>query len=152
MTLEEFKQAKSGRRLAAILNDPATVARMKKITGEGQPAVKAIDADVAETIGPLSNVERQHVGRWVKEVLAEQGFRPAMQRDWRGGRAFASGTVYVPLRSAPALGGTTQSQAASDRLAVVRQLLSQGRLDPEKPVGTVDGFLADRRKSWRDDQ
>ncbi len=152
VTLEEFKQAKSGRQLAAILTDPETVARMKVFTREGQPAIKAIDDDVAQSIGPLSNVERQHVGRWVSEVLAGQGFRPAIQREWRGGRAFTSGTVYVPNRSAPAPAEADRSRAASERLAVVRQLLSQGRLNPEKPVGTVDGFLADRRTRWRDDQ
>jgi hypothetical protein len=147
MTLEEFKQSKSGQRLAPLLSDPATVARMEAMTREGRPAVKAIDEAVAAEVGELSNVERQHVGRWVRDVLGRRGLRPVRQVEWRGGRAFSSGAVYAPVPPVVPVGAQPEGSPA-ERIARAREILLAGRRDGTKPLGTVDDFLGARRAMW----
>ena len=146
MTLEEFKRSKSGQRLAPLLSDPATVARMEAMTREGRPAVKAIDEAVATEVGELSNVERQHVGRWVRDVLGRRGLRPVRQVEWRGGRAFSSGAVYAPVR--PVTAAARPDSSPAERMAKAREILSAGRRDATKPLDTVDDFIAARRTMW----
>ena len=151
MTLEEFKQSKSGQRLAPLLSDPATVARMEAMTREGRPAVKAIDEAVAAEVGELSNVERQHVGRWVRDVLGRRGLRPVRQVEWRGGRAFSSGAVYAPVRPVAPASPSADASTLHERITRGREALFAGRRDAAKLIGTVDDFIAERRAMWGED-
>ena len=148
MTLDEFKQSKSGVSLAVLLADGSTIARMEAFTREGKPAVRAIDDEVAARVGHLSQVERQHVGRWVRDVLGRRGLRPVKQLEWRGGKAFTSGAVYGPVAGGRPAVTELVPVPVVDRLAEARRLLAENRLDPSAPVDTVDAFIADRRRLW----
>jgi hypothetical protein len=146
MTLEEFMTSAKGRKLEPLLQDPKVVDRMVAISRLGRPAVKAIDDEVANRVGSLDNVEKQHVGRWVRNLLGQRGLKPSRQLDWRGGKVFSSGNVYQPIaRPAP-----TSAATGSDMIAQARALLLAGRIDAERPLDSVDDFLADRRQLWRE--
>ena len=146
MTLDEFKQSAVGRQLQPLLSDATIVAQMEAATRLGQPAVRAIDEAVAAKVGSLSFVERQHVGRWVRDVLSRRGWRPAKQLDWRGGKVFKSGAVYARVRDDEPAAADNRFTAASRHR--IRSTLAAGRLDPFKPLDTVDDFLAERRAMW----
>jgi hypothetical protein len=146
VTLNEFKNSANGSKLAPLLADSSLIARMEAMTRLGGPAVKAIDAEVALAVGTLDNVEKQHVGRWVRDILGSRGFRVACQRDWRGGKVFASGSVYEPI----ALAARVPSSASQPQSAIesARAALAAGRLDTTRPLDTVDKFIADRQANW----
>lgn len=146
VTLNEFKNSANGSKLAALLADSTLIARMEAMTRLGRPAVKAIDAEVALAVGTLDNVEKQHVGRWVRDILGRRGLRPARQLDWRGGKVFASGSVYEPI----ALAAKTSGKHDQPRSAIdsARAALAAGRLDTARPLDTVENFIADRQANW----
>lgn len=150
MTFDDFKQGWKGQKLAPLFTDPAVIARMEAMTRNGAPALKAIDSDVADAVGSLENVERHHVGRWVKEALTRRGWRTKIQRSWRGGRVFTSGTVYVPLTPEappqPALQAPTPA-LAGDRYQAAIDILRAARRPGTTPA-TVDDFIAERRRMW----
>lgn len=146
MTLNEFKQSDKGQRLALLFADPAVIDQMVAISGLGRPAVKAIDAIVADAVETLDNVEKQHVGRWVRDVLAQRGMKPVRQLDWRGGRMFSSGMIYAPISVPP----RTEPTTAAPDVARARAILAAGRRDPAQPIDRVAAFLADRRLMWGD--
>jgi hypothetical protein len=146
VTLNEFKNSANGTKIAPLLADSKLVARMEAITLLGRPAVKAIDAEVALAVGTLDNVEKQHVGRWIRDILGSRGFRVARQLDWRGGKVFASGSVYEPIAFASrASGKKGEPNSAIDS---ARAALAAGRLDPKRPLDTVDTFITDRQGNW----
>ncbi len=146
MTLNEFKKSANGGKLAPLLTDLTLIARMEAMTRLGRPAVKAIDAEVALAVGALDNVEKQHVGRWVRDILGTRGLKPARQLDWRGGKVFTSGTVYEPIdRVSDTTDLVHQPRSAIDR---ARAALAAGRIDPARPLDTVDNFIADRQANW----
>ena len=148
MTLDEFKNSVQGQRLAPLLADGLILARMEELARAGRPAVKAIDDAVATHVGPLNNTERQHVGRWVRDVLARRGWRPIKQLEWRGGKAFSSGAVYARVAGPTTAVPSVRAETIEQRMVRVREILRAGRIDPSKPLDTVDAFLADRRRMW----
>ena len=148
MTLIEFKNSANGSKLAPLLADSALIARMETMTRLGRPAVKAIDAEVALAVGTLDNVEKQHVGRWVRDILGMRGLKPAHQLDWRGGKVFASGSVYKPIT--PVVSSSGSDDQPSSAIDSARAALAAGRLDTARPLDTVERFIADRQSSWGD--
>ena len=151
MTLNEFKKSANGGKLAPLLADKTLIARMEAMTRLGRPAVKAIDAEVASAVGALDNVEKQHVGRWVRDILGTRGLKPARQLDWRGGKVFTSGTVYEPIAqtsNATASEATDSVHQPRSPIDCARAALAVGRLDPARPLDTVDNFIADRQANW----
>ncbi len=151
MTLDEFILGPKGQKLAVLFSDPAVISRMEKMARLGAPAIKAIDADVADAVGTLDDVERQHVGRWVRDTLAQRGWRSARQRSWRGGRVFTSGMVYEAIarpEAPPEQRPDSDELPIQQKLAQARHILLAGRLHPSQPLSNVDAFLADRRAAW----
>lgn len=150
MTLEEFMASQKGSKLAPLLADPRVIARMKDLSKRSRPAVKAIDEDVAMAVQSLNNVEKQHVGRWVRDILSREGLKPIKQLDWRGGKVFSSGSVYGPIADARPVVSAPDQPEANDGVVRARALLAAGRLDATRPLDTVDAFLADRSSAWVD--
>lgn len=148
MTLKEFMDSANGRKLANLFSDPTVVSRMEAITRLGRPAVKAIDEDVASAVGMLDNVEKQHVGRWVRDTLGRRGLKPIRQLDWRGGKVFSSGAVYGPI--APLTAAYSATDSSQNTVEQARALLAAGRIDASRTIDTVEAFLADRQANWRD--
>jgi hypothetical protein len=150
MTEEQFSQSRKGRAFVAILSRPGAIERIVAISRSERPAVEAIDADVAETIGVLSDTEKQAAGRIVKRILGDHGLRPVKKgQRVLGGRIFSRGTVYreVAPRLAAAVPAPLPVDAA-DRFRAAHQLLLAGRRNPDAALPGVEAFLADRRAEW----
>ena len=152
MTESEFSSTRKGQALVALLKEPMAITRILALSRADRPAVEAIDSEVADTIGTLSDVEKQAAGRVVKRMLGVHGLRPVKKgQRVLGGRVFSRGTVYgevvrpaVPLSPAPEAGDAT----VLERAARARAILAASRLDPGMPTDTVDDFLRDRRGLW----
>jgi hypothetical protein len=144
MSLESFKGSKRGAQLAPMLADAAIVAEMERLSRDGRPAVLALDRR-ADELPSLSGTEKQHVGRWVRDVLAERGWRPKRRSRIGGSRMFTSGAVYgraapetVPPLPAGAAGTPASVRdATTERVARLRALVAQ----LETPPPSVDAFI-----------
>ncbi|HZF93710.1 MAG TPA: hypothetical protein VEZ20_02440 [Allosphingosinicella sp.] len=149
MSLEGFKESKRGAKVAPLLANASVLAEMEQLSQGGEPAVLALERRANE-LPSLSDTEKQHVGRWIRDVLAERGWRPKRRKRIGGSRVFTSGAVYgrsAPERSAdtPNAGpaGSIPPAAAGTvaRVAHLRALVAQ----LETPPPTVDEFLAWKR-------
>ena len=93
LTLDEFKVSKDGRNIAKILENPAILGSMEELSRNGKPAVLAVDLALpADTA--LDDTQKRHIGRWIRNILAERGWRPRKRLHFRSGRVFSSGAVY----------------------------------------------------------
>ncbi len=147
MTYDEFKRSAKGVTLAPLFADPAVVAAMEALSRRGAPAVEALDEAVADQVGHLDDVERQQVGRWVRDILAQRGWRPVAKKRLSAGRSFVSGAVYAPVVRARTAAAETVGGSTANGLARAQALLREAA--PQ--IGTVDAFLADRRALWGDE-
>lgn len=142
VSLEHFKHSPAGRKIAALLASDETIRKMENKSREDRPAVEAIGKDVQARVGTLDNDSKKLVGRWVKEVLAARGWRPARKGRVAAGHLFVRGTIY---RRA---GASSPAPDGHARLAAARALLAQtpGRLM------SSDEFIAERRREFRRDE
>lgn len=150
MTEQQFSDSRKGQVLATILEQPAAIQRIIASSRDDRPAVEAIDNDVAELIGPLTDSEKQAAGRIVKRILGSHGLRP-FKKGQRvlGGQIFSRGTVYREyLPSAAALAITAAPSAVHDRIVAARAILASAKRDPSETPASVDDFLVDRRSLW----
>lgn len=153
-TYAGFKHSDIGRRLAEYLAQSETRAALEASIRAGEPAVAAIDPWAAHTLPPATKTEKQHAGRMVRDTLIPLGWRVdervKYQPRVRGGRYFSSGSVYrpvaVPVHTAPI--AAFPPSEADDPLTRAQRILAAARLDPDKPLGTVDDFLRERRAMW----
>ena len=142
MSLEVFKQSRAGVRIAPILADPRGVAAMEGKSREGRPAVEAVGARIAATIGELDDEQKKLVGRWVKQVLAPRGWVP----DKKGARVapgnlFSRGTVYRrPGVATP----SEKRPSAAERLAAARAILAT----MPHPIMSSQELIAERRREF----
>lgn len=144
MSYSDFRNSPVGRSLAPVLADPATLADMEGLSRRGRPAVEAIGARVAQLAPDLDDTGKQHVGRLVRDALATRGWRPVRKARVKPGNLFSWGAVYGHS------GGGVRDAAAEAAAGVkrARAILRRTGLD----LGTVDDFLADRRRDWGDDR
>lgn len=139
MSLEAFKHSRPGMHIAPILSDPDNIAAMEDKSRAGRPAVEAVGAEIARNAGPLDNQQKQHVGRWVKQVLAARGWVP----DRPGSRVaqghlFERGTIY--RRSGH---GMTDRASGAARFAAAMAILAQS----SQGVMSSDELLTDRARA-----
>ena len=148
-----FRQSDRGRVVCDLAARAVVV--MEDLSQRGEPAVTAIDAEVADRIGRLDDTERQHVGRVVRDILAPRGWRPRKQRKRvRNGRAFASGAVYE-RPGAPGFGYGAVSPLIDllpDRLARADEAVAILAKARTGDAGTVDDFIVERRAEARRDE
>lgn len=136
LSLSDFKRSANGRRVGALIEEPTTLAAMEQLSRHGRPAVLAIDGALAPDV-EFDDIEKRHVGRWIREVLGDRGWRPRKRLPFRSGRVFSSGAVYGRPLPAPA-------ETAPDverRLAKVQAMVRAFR---HADYG-VDQFLRDKR-------
>jgi hypothetical protein len=150
MSFAAFKTSEEGERVRPLLMDAEVVAEMEALSRVGRPAVIALDRR-ADLLPSLSDTGKQHVGRWVRDILGARGWRPAARRRVAKGRVFTSGAVYQ--RTAPA--GVTvaartgpSASTAAERLERARAIIRN--LPTRLP--TVDEFIADKRREARREQ
>jgi len=135
-SLSDFKVSANGQRVAALIAQPATIGAMERLSRQGRPAVLAIDRALAREV-ELDDVEKRHVGRWIRDVLGDRGWRPRKRLHFRSGRLFSSGAVYD--RPSPPQGDLAPDLAA--RVAMVQESVRAFR----GPDYSVDEFLRDKR-------
>lgn len=139
LTLDNFKSTPNGRRIGTLLGRPVTISAMERLSQQGQPAVLAVDEALEDGIR-LDDVEKRHVGRWIRDVLADRGWRPRKRLHFRSGRIFSSGAVYCrPPEPTPALAQADPDIA--ERVARVQEMVRAFRRDDYD----VDDFLRDKR-------
>lgn len=145
LSYHDFRESLRGR----VIVDAAakSVNEMEQLSRRGEPAIAAIDGVVADQLGRLDDLERQHAGRVIRDLLAPRGWRPKpVRKRLRQGQAFTSGAVYArafPMQLTP-----SSSATPVDRFSAARAILQANRIDPDSPPDTVDAFLADRRRMW----
>lgn len=142
MSYTEFRSSKLGERIAPILRDPKVIGRMETLSREGRPAVLAVDEPIGEIGASLTDTQKQHVGRFVRDVLGDRGWRPVGKKRLSNGRVFASGTVYRRIGATDARPPESETMDAAAWLERARALVRQLPAHP----GTVDDFIAEKRR------
>jgi hypothetical protein len=139
MSYSDFLHSSAAKIIAPVLTEEATIREMEALSRGGRPAVQALDARIAGKVD-LDHTQRQHVGRWIRDVLGARGWRPGIKRKLTRGRLFASGAVYV--RGAARPEPLPQPSTSLPGLARARELV---RLHSTNSYG-VDDFIADKRR------
>lgn len=139
MSYADFQNSDVGRALTPILADPEVISRMEALSRRGRPAVEAIGAKISRFAPDLDDTARQHVGRLVRDTLGRRGWRPVRKARVAPGNLFSWGSVYDRAYSADAA-----RQSATERLEKARKIIRDSGID----LGTVDEFIADRRRDW----
>src|SRR6266481_7355273 len=93
--LESFKQSQLGRRVGAIIEDPQKVGEMIVFSRHEIPAVEAV-GKALQTIGPevYDDYVKTTIGRWVREILENQGWIPWKSARVAPGNLFSRGMMY----------------------------------------------------------
>lgn len=152
-TYHDFRDSPRGRTMIELARK--ATALMQALSAEGKPAVAAIDAAVADVLGPLDNTERQHGGRIVRDQLAPLGWRPEpVRKRLRGGRAFTSGAVYSPMHrtSVTAEAGAATASWRDTVLARADEAIAMLAAARTGRAGSVDDFIAERRAEAERDE
>lgn len=142
VTLADFKRTANGVAVGAVLARRETIAAMEDLSYQGRPAVlaveRALDGEVV-----LDELERRHVGRWVRDVLADRGWRPRKRGHFRAGRLFSSGAVYEQS-GAPAwfLALPPPSPEVIERVRRVQEMARP--FHGENGFSVVDELIAER--------
>ncbi len=150
MSFAAFKTSEEGARVLPLLCDATIVAEMEALSRVGRPAVIALDRR-ADQLPSLSDTGKQHVGRWVRDILGARGWRPTARRRVAKGRIFTSGAVYertgpaaIPGAARTGPPASTPAQRLERARAIIRSLPT--------PLPTVDEFIADKRRQARREQ
>jgi hypothetical protein len=138
-TLKEFQASKNGRPIAELLSRQETIGSMEALSREGRPAVMALDRALPLDL-KLDDTEKKHVGRWIRDVLADRGWRPRKRKGFRSGRVFSSGAVYAPAAASP----PERPAPAADQAARIRRAQAMVRRFSTNDYG-LDDFLRDKR-------
>ncbi len=103
---EDFKASDRGRAVAGILLDRDWQIEMVCLAKHGLPPAQAVGAPIAERVGDLGDTERQHVGRWIRDILAEKGWVVASKgARVAPGNLFARAALYRRVAVADASRG-----------------------------------------------
>ena len=142
LSLNDFKATPNGRTIAEILGRADTVRAMEELSRSGRPAVLAIDRALAED-ALLDEIEKRHVGRWVRDVLADRGWRPRRRAHFRSGRFFGSGAVYERPEQPPLIiDSPPPSPEIRERIRRVQEMMRPYIIPG---VSIVDELIAERR-------
>ncbi len=79
MTFEDFKASKKGQLVMEVLNDHDAQIEMVCLSKHGLPAAQAVGAEIGKLVGDLDDTEKQHVGRAIRDVMSEKGWKVAQK-------------------------------------------------------------------------
>lgn len=88
-SFEEFKVTKKGEAVAAILFNHDWQVEMVCLSKHGLPAAQAVGAEIGDKVGDLDDTEKQHVGRWIRDIMAEKGWKVGIK-----GARVAAGNLF----------------------------------------------------------
>lgn len=151
MSFAAFQRSEEGGHLRPLLMDAVVVAEMEALSRAGRPAVIALDRR-ADQLPSLGATDRQHVGRWIRDVLGARGWRPAARRRVAKGKVFTSGAVYE--RTGPAAPAAVAARAGPPALTTTERLERARAIirSLPRPLPTVDEFIAEKRREARREQ
>ena len=148
MSFAEFASSPKGDLIGTILK--ASLPQLVSYSEAGRPALLAVAPQIASAGVPLTNTEKQHVGRWVHRLLGPRGWRPADKKKLPKGCLFRTASVYERVDgTAPARAPArvprpaARAPAAAGRLASAR---ARVRALPVRPP-SVSRFIADKRRA-----
>jgi hypothetical protein len=90
MTFDEFKASPNGKIVGAILADYDWQVEMICLSKHGLPAAQAVGTEIEVQVGALDDTEKQHIGRWIRDVMADHGWKV----DSKGARV-AAGNYFT---------------------------------------------------------
>jgi len=152
MSFTDFTRSDKGSLIGAMLRDPDAIRRMEAYSAAGRPALLAVAAQIESAKLPLSNTEKQHVGRWVHRLLGPRGWRPVDKKRMPGGGQFATAAVYKRVTgSAAPEERSAAAPAATDPASRLRTARERVRVLPVKPQG-VKAFIAEKRRSAKSER
>ncbi len=94
-SFDEFKGSPTGRTVGAILSEHDWQVEMVCLAKHGLPPAQAVGAEIAAKVGSLDDTEKQHVGRWIRDILAEKGWKPVTKgARVAPGNLFSRAAVY----------------------------------------------------------
>ena len=94
--LEQFKQSPAGQILQPMMESSLVREEMKALSRHGIPALKVIGIRLNMEGVELSRTDKTSVGRWVREVMGEQGWIPEGNTRIPPRNVFKTGALYVP--------------------------------------------------------
>jgi hypothetical protein len=139
LSLQDFQSSKKGQPVAELLARPETIREMESLSREDRPAVLALDRALPEAIR-LDDTEKKHVGRWVRDVLANRGWRVRKRKGFRSGRIFSSGAVYE-RPAAPAAPQSGPDDDIRERIRGAQEIVASF----SRGTYGVEDFLRDKR-------
>ncbi len=77
MTYDEFMATPNGKAVANILDQHDWQVEMICLSKHGLPAAQAVGAEIGKQVGSLDDTEKQHVGRCIRDVMADKGWKVA---------------------------------------------------------------------------
>lgn len=90
MTFDEFKASPKGKLVCDLLDEHDWQIEMICLSKHGLPAAQAVGAEISVRVGELDDTEKQHVGRCIRDVMAEQGWKVATK-----GARVAAGNYFT---------------------------------------------------------
>lgn len=144
MSFTDFARSDKGGLIGSILHDPESIRRMEAYSAAGRPALLAVAAQIERAELPLSDTEKQHVGRWVHRVLGPRGWRPVDKKRMPRGGQFATAAVYKRATGLEAA-DRPSVPAGNDLASRLRAARERVRALPVKPQG-VKAFIAEKRR------
>lgn len=98
-SFEEFKVSPTGKAVETILFAHDWQVEMVCLAKHGLPPAQAVGAEIAARVGVLGDTEKQHVGRWIRDILAEKGWKPvAKGARVAPGNLFSRAALYGQIR------------------------------------------------------
>ena len=96
-SFEEFKLTSKGEKVWTILADHDWQVEMVCLSKHGLPAAQAVGAEIETKVGDLDDTEKQHVGRWIREVMAAKGWKVSSKgARVAPGNFFSRAAIYSP--------------------------------------------------------
>lgn len=92
--LEDFKQSAVGQMIGQIIHDADTLVVMRYLSRQNTPAVEAIGRQILALGVTLTYQQRKLVGRWVREIMWDDGWEPYKSARVAPGNLFSTGAVY----------------------------------------------------------
>lgn len=150
MSFADFAGSHKGEFIKSILCDPASIRRMEALSAAGRPALLAVAGTIERAKLPLTDTEKQHVGRWVHRVLGPRGWRPVDKKRMPPGSLFTTAAVYERVAGAAAENAgpsrvlrPAAARAPASRIEAARE---RARALPVKPQ-SVRAFIAEKRSA-----
>ena len=103
-SLDDFKDSPKGILIGKILNHRDWQIEMVCLAKHGLSPAQAVGAEIKRHVVSLEDTQKQQVGRWISEIMAERGWRPKTKgARVAPGNLFSRATLYSRLENQEAV-------------------------------------------------